>query len=261
MTPLHPRASRYGWIPDLPDHRDLRYALRRMPQEAPRKLPRKVDLSVAPMAAPYEQGELGSCTANAIGAAFQFEHRQQSLGELMPSRLFIYYGEREIEGSIQSDAGAMIRDGIKVVAAQGAPPEATWPYILTQFATRPSAKAYKEALGHRAISYFRLDNTRKEELLTCLASGFPFIFGFTVYESFEGPEASQHGVVNLPQEGERAIGGHAVLAVGYDMKTERFLVRNSYGADWGRKGYFTMPFAYLTNEDLAADFWTIRVVS
>ncbi|MBP1628336.1 MAG: family peptidase [Holophagaceae bacterium] len=255
------RSSRYGWLPDLPDQRDFRYALKRMAMEAPKKLPARVDLSVPPMAAPYDQGDLGSCTANAIGAAFQFEHRRQELGDIMPSRLFIYYAEREMEGSIQSDAGAMLRDGIKVVAAQGTPPEELWPYTIAKFATRPSRKAYKAALDHKAISYFRLNNTRQEELLSCLASGFPFVFGFTVYESFETPQVYEKGVLNLPRPDERMVGGHAVLAVGYDLKTKRFLVRNSYGPDWGKKGYFTMPFDYLTNEDLAADFWTIRVVS
>ncbi|WP_005033783.1 C1 family peptidase [Holophaga foetida] len=261
MAARRSSSSQYGWIPDLPDQRDFRYALQRMPLEAPEKLPAKVDLSATPMAAPYDQGDLGSCTANAIGAAFQFEHRRQDLGDLMPSRLFIYYAEREIEGSIQSDSGAMIRDGIKVVAAQGAPPEELWPYTVTKFATRPPRKAYKAALEHKAISYFRLNNARQEELLTCLASGFPFIFGFTVYENFETPQVYEKGVLDMPGEEDRVLGGHAVLAVGYEMKTKRFLVRNSYGTEWGRKGHFTIPFDYLTDDDLAADFWTIRDVT
>ena len=261
MPSLRPRSARYGWIPDLPDRRDFRYALERMPLEAVKKLPSKVDLSGAPMAAPYNQGNLGSCTAQAIGAAFQFEHRRGEGEELMPSRLFIYYGEREIEGSIPYDAGAMIRDGIKVVASLGAPPEELWPYNPQRFSRRPTQRAYRAALENKAISYFRLDNTRREELLNCLASGFPFIFGFTVYEGFETPAVFQDGVLDMPGPAERVLGGQAVLAVGYDLKAERFLVRNSYGTDWGRKGHFTMPFEYLTDPDLAADFWTIRDVT
>lgn len=261
MSALPTRSSRYGWIPDLPDQRDFRYALKRMPQETVKKLPAKVDLSGAPMAAPYDQGDLGSCTANAIGAAFQFEHRRGEQEELMPSRLFIYYGEREIEGSIPNDSGAMIRDGIKVVASQGAPPEELWPYRIAKFAVRPTKKAYKAALENKAISYFRLNNTRQEELLNCLASGFPFVFGFTVYDNFETPQVYQKGVLDMPGEGDRVLGGHAVVAVGYDLKAKRFLVRNSYGPGWGNQGHFTMPFDYLTNDDLAADFWTIRDVT
>lgn len=254
------RNSRYGWQPDLPDQRDFRYAVKRMKREALSRIPREVDLRKAWMPAPYDQGDLGSCTANAIGAALAYEHQKESLGSLMPSRLFIYYGERVVEGSIQSDSGAQIRDGIKVVASLGAPPEKLWPYDIAKFTRKPPAKAYRAALQHRAVAYFRVDQTRLEEMLGCLASGFPFVFGFTVYEGFEGAKVEKMGVLDLPKKGERVLGGHAVLAVGYNQKTKRFLVRNSYGSGWGRKGYFTMPFAYLLDEDLAADFWTIRDV-
>ena len=255
-----PWAHRYGWRHDLPDHRDFRYAIHRMALEVPRKLPERVDLSGAPMPAPYDQGQLGSCTANALAGAFEYEHIRQQLETFVPSRLFIYYGERALEGTIQSDAGAEIRDGIKVVARLGAPHETLWPYDIAKFTQKPSAKVYQDALKHRAISYFRIDHTSLDELLACLAGGFPFVFGFTVYESFESPEVSKTGVVQMPGYGERVVGGHAVLAVGYDQKTDRFLVRNSWGIGWGQKGYFTIPFQYLTNRDLADDFWTIRVV-
>ena len=150
----------------------------------------------------------------------------------------------------KSDAGAEIRDGIKVVARLGAPHETLWPYDIAKFTQKPSAKVYQDALKHRAISYFRIDHTSLDELLACLAGGFPFVFGFTVYESFESPEVSKTGVVQMPGYGERVVGGHAVLAVGYDQKSERFLVRNSWGTAWGQKGYFTMPYHYLTNGDL-----------
>lgn len=260
VKPLIPRTGRYGWQPDLPDHRDFRYAVQRMRLEAPRRLPEKVDLRGAWMSEPYDQGLLGSCTANAIGAALAYEHAKEGLGSLMPSRLFIYYGERAMEGTIRSDAGAQIRDGIKVVAALGAPPEKLWPYDITKFTRKPAAKAYKAALKHKAIAYFRVEHTKLREMLGCLASGFPFIFGFTVYDGFEGPKVVNTGVLDMPKRGERVLGGHAVLAVGYNQKTKRFLVRNSYGTGWGRKGYFTMPFDYLLDGDLADDFWTIRDV-
>lgn len=254
------RKSRYGWQPDLPDHRDFRYAIQRMKLEVPRRLPEQVDLRGTRMPEPYDQGDLGSCTANAIGAALAYEHLKESLGLLMPSRLFIYYGERAMEGTIRSDAGAQIRDGIKVVANQGAPPEKLWPYDITKYARKPPEKAYKAAVKNRAVVYFRVDQLRLREMLSCLASGFPFIFGFTVYEGFESVKVVNTGVLDMPKRGERVLGGHAVLAVGYNQKTKRFLIRNSYGSGWGRKGYFTMPFEYLLDGDLAADFWTIRHV-
>jgi C1A family cysteine protease len=93
-------------------------------------------------------------------------------------------------------------------------------------------------------------------MLTCLTEGYPFVFGFAVYESFESPQVKRTGVVNMPKKGEVMLGGHAVMAVGFDQAKKRFLVRNSWGRNWGMSGYFTMPFEYL--ETLSADFWTIR---
>jgi len=261
MRPMDPRTNRFGWQPDLPDYRDFSYGVRLLKLEAPRTLPRQVDLRTAWMPKPYHQGDLGSCTANAIGAALAYEHVKQGLGALRPSRLFIYYGERAMEGTIHSDPGAQIRDGIKVIAKLGAPPERLWPYDIAKFARKPPAKVYKAALDHRALAYFRVDQTRLRELLGCLASGFPFVFGFTVYEGFDAPKVMKNGVLDMPKRGERVLGGHAVLAVGYNQKTRRFLVRNSYGVAWGRKGYFSMPFDYLLDDGLSADFWTLRTVS
>jgi C1A family cysteine protease len=94
----------------------------------------------------------------------------------------------------------------------------------------------------------------------CLASGYPFIFGFTVYESFESEEVARTGRAPMPGGVERAIGGHAVVAVGYEEAHQRFLVRNSWGDGWGMKGYFTIPYTYLLQPDLSRDFWTIRLV-
>jgi C1A family cysteine protease len=261
MEPMPHRTNRFGWQPDLPDYRDFSYGTQRLKLEAPRALPGKMDLRNAWMPEPYHQRDLGSCTANAIGAALAYEHAKQGLGKLMPSRLFIYYAERAMEGTVQSDPGAQIRDGIKVIAKLGAPPERLWPYDIAKFARKPPVKAYRAALQHRALAYFRVDQARLRELLGCLAGGFPFVFGFTVYEGFDSPKVLKSGILDMPRRGERVLGGHAVVAVGYNQKTKRFLVRNSYGAAWGRKGYFTMPFDYLLDDDLAADFWTIRTVS
>ena len=167
----------YGWQPDLPDRRDLRYAIHRMALEAPKTLPAQVDLRGDALPGPYDQGRLGSCTANALAGAFAYEHARQRLGKLAPSRLFIYYEERALEHTIRSDAGAQLRDGIKVVAREGVPDERTWPYDIAQFARKPSLQAYREALKHQAVGYFRLDHLRLEEMLACLAAGFPCVSG------------------------------------------------------------------------------------
>ena len=246
----------YGWLPDLPDQRDYRYAA---PPRILAKLPPKADLR--PGCPPvYDQGQLGSCTANAIGAAHQFEQLRQDAGTAFaPSRLFIYYNERAIEHSVGTDSGAMIRDGIKSVVKLGVCPETLWPYQPTAFTRRPTAPCYRNALNHQVVSYQRLEQ-KLDQMKGCLADGYPFVFGFSVYESFETPAVARTGTVPLPARTERLLGGHAVLAVGYDDRLQRFIVRNSWSAKWGLKGYFLMPYAYLTTTGLASDFWTIRMV-
>jgi C1A family cysteine protease len=249
-------STRLGWIPDLPDHRDHLYSA---PAQYLRKMPASVDLRRAcpPV---YDQGDLGSCTANAIAAAIEFDQMKQKLKKVfLPSRLFIYYNERVMEGTVDADSGAQIRDGIKSVVRQGDCPERMWPYIIDKFSVHPPASCYDEAKKHEVVRYQRLTRELKQ-MKGCLASGYPFVFGFSVYESFMSAVVAASGDAPMPKPRERIEGGHAVMAVGYDENEQRFLVRNSWGAGWGRKGYFTMPFAYLLGEHLADDFWTIRAV-
>lgn len=250
------KIKHYGWVPDLPDNRDHMYAA---PGDVLTQLPPQVDLrnQCPPV---YDQGELGSCTANAIAAAMEFERIKQNLSNFMPSRLFIYYNERVIEGTVNSDNGAQIRDGIKSVAAQGACSETEWPYDIAKFATQPSSQCFQDALKDKAVLYSSVSNI-PTQMKGCLASGYPFVFGFSVYESFESPDVAKSGNVSMPQPGEKLIGGHAVLAVGYDDTSQRFIIRNSWGTTWGMQGYFTLPYAYLMDSNLADDFWTIRLVS
>jgi C1A family cysteine protease len=249
------RVARFGWVPDLPDQRDHMYAA---PPPVLQKLPTKMDLrrGCPPV---YDQGQLGSCTANAIAGAIQFDQKKERLTTSMPSRLFIYYNERSMEGTVGSDSGAMIRDGIKSVHHEGACAETLWPYDPTKFADKPGTACYKAAAKHTAIQYQRLMPTLTQ-LKGCLADGYPFVFGFTVYASFESGSVAKSGHANMPLPNEEVIGGHAVLAVGYDDHNQRFIIRNSWGPKWGMKGYFTLPYAYVSDPGLAADFWTIRTV-
>jgi C1A family cysteine protease len=251
------KIKRYGWIPDLPDQRDRLFAA---PPATLGALPPRVDLREG-CPAVYDQGALGSCTANAIAGALQFDEiKQRESDGFTPSRLFIYYNERVIEGTIDQDAGAMLRDGIKSVASQGAPHESLWPYLVSTFRSKPSAAAYKDAAGHRALLYQRVSRTL-DQIRGCLAGGYPFVFGFSVYESFESAAVARTGVVPMPRPAETLLGGHAVLAVGYDDPTQRVLVRNSWGGGWGRAGYGTLPYAYLLDAGLSDDFWTVRLVA
>jgi len=267
--PVVRRTSRYGWRPDLPDSRDFLYSA---PRIALANLPASVDLrdQCPPV---YDQGRIGSCTANAIGAAFEFDLKRQQLDDFMPSRLFIYYNERAVEGTARLDSGAMIRDGVRSVNKQGVCSETDWPYDDTPAemdggpfpahsaaGRKPSATCYTHALKHRATTYQRVVR-ELDQFRGCLAAGYPFVFGFTVYTSFETKAVAESGEMPMPQPDEEVLGGHAVLAVGYDDATGRFLVRNSWGKDWGLAGYFTMPYAYLAERGLSSDFWTLRIVT
>lgn len=252
-----PQRRGYGWIPDRPDQRDFLYSA---PPAFLQALPAKVDLRPQCLAV-YDQGRLGSCTANAVGGAIQFDQMKERLPQIfIPSRLFIYYNERVLENSVDSDAGAMLRDGIKTVARQGVCPETLWPYVISKFKLKPTSACYAEAAKHTALSYQRLVQTLAQ-MQSCLASGYPFVFGFTVYESFDSAEVARTGHAPLPSAREKVLGGHAVCAVGYDDAARVFFCRNSWGTRWGMRGYFTMPYSYLTSRDLASDFWTIRTVN
>lgn len=260
---LHGKYGSYGCISDLPDARDLYYST---PREILMSLPEKYDLRVdfpPPhyRSEVYSQGRLGSCTANAIAAAIQFARERQSFTpDFVPSRLFIYYNERYMEGTIHSDSGAKIRDGIQSINSVGVCPEEDWPYDISKFADTPADSCYQEAYEYRAIRYERL-HLYLNEMKGCLASGYPFIFGFVVYESFETEEVRRTGMMPMPKFYERRLGGHAVMAVGYDDEQQRFIIRNSWGESWGDNGYFYMPYAYIVSPDLTHDFWTIRLMT
>lgn len=250
--------QRFGWRPDMPDVRDFAYAAHHPTLSA---LPMRVDLRTTNwLPGVYDQGELGSCTANAIAAAIEYDRQRQALGDFLPSRLFIYYGERNMEGTVGQDAGAEIRDGVKFVSNSGVCPESVWPYNPSWFSTKPSDEAYTSALADCVKSYSRLDSQDLRSLKSCIATGDPFVFGFTVYSDFESDIVARTGKLNLPGSGETPIGGHAVLAVGYNDDDQRFIVRNSWGASWGQGGYFTMPYEYITNPNLADDFWHLSSV-
>jgi len=242
----------YGWVPDLPDRRDYLYSAVR---PVPPTIPPRINLTQF-CSNVEDQGNLGSCTANALAGALEYLEKKDKVPCINLSRLFIYYNERVIEHSTASDSGAMIRDGIKTLAKQGVCPEKRCPYVVSRFAKKPDVSCYKEARDHQITSYHRI--LTPDEMRACIAEGFPVVFGFTVYESFESRQVARTGVVDMPQSGERAIGGHAVLAVGYDDNEKRFIVRNSWGPKWGMKGYFTMPYAYVADRNLSDDFWTIR---
>lgn len=207
----------------------------------------------------YDQLTLGSCTANAVGAAYEFDQIIQKDDVFMPSRLFIYYNERDMENTINEDSGASIRDSVKSISKYGVCNENDWVYDVTKYAERPLKECYDNALHHVAIEYKRVEQDLAQ-LKQALIEGFPVVFGFVVYESFEGEEIKTSGIMKMPEEHEKILGGHAVLAVGFSDEKQSFLVRNSWGSGWGLEGYFWMPFEYITNPKYASDFWTVTRV-
>ncbi|HEY4129067.1 MAG TPA: C1 family peptidase [Gemmatimonadaceae bacterium] len=247
--------ARYGWRPDTPDMRDLMTAVA---LRAVSKLPASVDLSTLKSMPPvYDQGQLGSCTGNAIAGGFEFDLAKQHLPVFKPSRLAIYYDERVIERTTKEDAGAEIRDGMKVIAKTGAAPETLWPYVVSKFAVKPSKAYYKAAAAHTCVLYQRVAQS-EAAIKSVLAAGQPIVFGITVYDSFESDAVAESGTVPMPKKTEKTLGGHAILMVGYTKSRVKF--RNSWGDAWGKKGYATLPLDYVLSSDLATDFWTIQTV-
>jgi len=257
---------RYGWRPQLPDRRDQGYVVHSPLAAHPdtydlREETEALDFPI------YNQGHLGSCTANAIGAAFHFNEKKvhyDAEEDFVPSRLFIYYNERNMEGSVDSDAGANIRDGIKSINALGVCSEdgpSGWAYDENRFTERPPQACYTAATKEKALRYRKVPQT-----LTAIKAALhdevqPIVFGFTVYESFESQKVAQSGVMPMPEQDEKVLGGHAVLACGWDDTQQAVLVRNSWGEDWGLGGYFWMPYEYITNKDCADDFWIVETIS
>jgi hypothetical protein len=259
--------GKYRWLPDPPDSRDHIYQLQPLSVA-----PARVDMRQYASAI-EDQGQIGSCTGNSIAGLIELIDRKKSNKALDVSRLFIYYEERVLEGSVRYDAGAYIRDGIKVCYTKGAPLESLWPYIENKFATKPTAAAYTDALKRKVTGYQKCADFAAVK--NALAAGNPVVIGFSVYDSFEGawgdiPHGQAgSGMMPYPNKNtEQLLGGHAVAIVGYDdtmpvagKANGRFIVRNSWGTGWGDAGYFYMPYDVLKTPGMASDFWLISAVT
>jgi len=245
---------RYGTRPDLPDHRDSWWT---PPKGRLTTLPPQVDLRrhCPPI---YNQGLLNSCSAHALGAALWFEGLKRDLKPaLRPSRLFLYYNERSIERDPRCNVPVCLRDGHKALKRFGVCKESQWRYVIGKFSIRPPEKCFQAAAAVQLTEYARVKRDL-QHLKACLASGCPFTMGMSVYESFESSRVKRTGIVPMPKPDERLLGGHAVLVVGYREDNQSFIVRNSWGAKWGRGGYCFMPYDYLmSRKHYAWDFWTI----
>jgi len=253
--------KKYDWKRSVGDHRDLIAKL------STSSLPTLVDLRAN--CSPVEnQGQLGSCTGHALAGLIEYlELQELKKNEDGPeelngkafdraSRLFIYYNERNAEGTAGSDSGGQLRDGIKMLHQFGVCREELWPYDESKALIKPDQAAYDDGVKHTISVYARVVGL--DSLRAALAQGNPVVFGFTVFQEFESDIVASSGMVPMPTYSSIPVGGHAVLAVGYDDVHRHVIVRNSWGADWGDKGYFYLPYEYITNPNLAEDFWLVR---
>ena len=246
----------------------------------------------------FRQYPLGSCVANAIASAFIFTLKKEiarkkaivrkkeiedklykpihdpQTDPFDPSRLFIWYHAREMFGlnRVKENRGCHLRDGLKSAFNVGVCPEEDLPYAthgdydkVTRIfvenapaATKPSDAAYAHALQHQVVRYERI-RRNLNHLRSCLAEGFPFVFGFSLFES--NRKKIHQGVVEMPRPREGRVSGHAVMAVGYDNAAKHFIIQNSWGANWNTNGYFTMPYKYIDRATATDDFWMVRLVN
>lgn len=245
---------RYGWKRDLhdPDDHMLRFS-------SPSSLPNKIDLrnKFPPV---WNQETLGCCTAESVSGAYMYDFMKEIQNQFTPSVLFLYYNTRVIEHTQDSDSGATIRDTVKSIAQSGICPDDIWPFDPNKFNVKPPVSAYTSAQQHKVLKYSRL---RQEEaqIEGALAEGYPVCFGIMVYSSFESRRTTETGEVSIPESNkESLLGGHAIVMVGYDKEKRVFIFRNSWGSDWGDKGYGYIPYDYVLDKSLASDFWVLQTV-
>lgn len=243
----------FGYKPDVEDERDYKLKL-----TAPRKMPTNFSLknSLPPV---LDQGNLGSCVSNAVVNTLKYLYMRNKRLTKNWSRLFNYYNTRVLENSVNEDDGCQIRNAIKVCNKSGTPFEPTWPYNISKFANKPTITSYNEARNHIITSYRRVSQTRND-IQTCLLASNPILIGFYCGTNIFSNYTTKTGNVTYPTNNEQIIGGHCVLLVGYDDNKQVYEFMNSWGTRWGNKGYGTLPYSYVENSNLAADFWIVENV-
>ena len=208
-----------------------------------------------------DQGNIGSCTLHASVAALEFLEIKDKIAFFPLSRLFGYYNVRVLEGSVEQDNGATLADVMTILVKHGLCHESSWTYLESNLYKKPPAQCYIEAIPHKLLMYQRLRTL--DDMKSCIAAGFPFVFGIQVYTSFMSSQVAATGIVPIPTHTDTLEGGHAVMAMGYDDNLKKFYVQNSWGDNWGmtiskKRGFFSLPYDYIANPNLAWDFWTLR---
>ena len=229
----------------------------------------KVDLTKSmKFPAVYDQQTIGSCTSNAICTAYQFDllnhltmskDFNKSMDTFSPSRLYLYYKERSNYNNQVQDNGACIYTGINILQTEGVCSEEKWPYDVSKVNECPPKECDDDAYIHRSIEHRRVSQNLTS-IKNCIENHFPVVFGMDVFESFEQLSTDNQFIVSFPQKDEKKLGGHAVIIVGFDDQTKLFKVRNSWGENWGDCGHFYIPYEYVLDESLCADFWVLSLI-
>lgn len=208
-------------------------------------------------ASPVEdQLHLGSCVGQAIVGAFELMVNKSTPERFVDlSRLFVYYNARLLDNWVNEDVGAYVRDGIKAVNKYGVCSETVWPYIVEKFADAPSIESYMDAKNRLIKKYYRI--SKLDDTVKAIDLEYPVVISMHVFNSFYDLELPGRAVLSMPLQWEELIGGHAVTLVGYDLNKKQFIVRNSFGPDWGDHGYFIMPFDYYTKYTM--DNWIFDI--
>lgn len=245
----------YGYIKQPIDERDLRYSAAKPIAGLPSVSNLNHQLPDC-----WDQLSSSSCTAHGIAAPLWSGQVIAGITPVMPSRLFMYFNEREREGSAGEDSGAIIRDGIKVCNVNGIANESTWPFDISKILVKPTQEVYDAALLNRIHFYAGVDLGNLDQVKLALSHKLPVVFGFQVFDYFESSNMANNGILNMPKLKERLLGGHCVAIVGHDDSKGMFLIRNSWGIDWNRKmrGDFWMSYEYMQSS-LVSDGWVIRL--
>lgn len=220
-------------------------------------LPEQVDFRS--WCSPVEnQGTLGSCTANAAVGALEYLRSRRNYDPCDYSRLFVYFNTRRLRGDTTNDSGAMIAECMAALLAYGAPPEQIWPYSDTdRWMEQPAAVIYEKAKIDMALQYSQLRGDAA--ILSALAQGFPVCFGIFLPEKAYA-SASQSGQIAYLSASDwqaQTVGGHAMLLVGYDLLRNHYIVRNSWGGDYGDQGYLYISFDLMQRAGHPDSFWAL----
>ena len=240
------------------DDRDLKFKSILSRAIDPKGLPASTDLRPE-WGAVLDQGELGSCVSNSVAYCVRFCYKKQQLGDVNPSRLFIYYNGRQLAGYPEGeDTGMTIRDGYKSVSTYSVCDETVWAYDIDRFSEKPPQSCYDEAKKRSRIRYLALENDVLQ-IKKSLKDGYPISFGAALFSSFMSSTVAQTGEVPKPDiDKDDRVGGHAMSIVGYDDEKQACLVVNNWGEKWGINGFCWFPYDYMFNKDLCSDFWSLR---